>query len=67
MYTTVIGRKFLEAFNEREKSNLTAKEFFENLFVPQFFDYPKYMMTGGNSPLENPKIAWKMGKFPSKT
>lgn len=66
MYTNVIGRIFLKAFNEREKLSLTAKEFFETRFLPLFFDYPKYMMTGGNSPLENPKISWKKGSFPSK-
>jgi len=26
--------------------------------VPLFFDHPKYMMTAGNSPLENPKLSW---------
>jgi len=66
MYTTVIGKKFLEAYNKRENSNYTAKEFFEKVFIPVFYDHPKYLMTGGNSPLENPKIGWKKGKYPSK-
>jgi len=66
MYTTVIGRRFLKAYNNREGSNLTAKEFFEEIFIPIFYDHPKYMMTGGNSPLENPKISWKKGKFPDE-
>ena len=66
MYTTVIGRTFLDAYNKRENSNYTAKEFFEKVFVTVFYDHPKYLMTGGNSPLENPKISWKKGKYPSK-
>ena len=66
MYTTVIGRKFLAAYNKREKTNFTGKEFFEREFIPLFYDHQKYMMTGGNSPLENPKISWKKGEFPDK-
>ena len=26
--------------------------------MPLFFDHHKYMMTAGNSPLENPKLSW---------
>lgn len=66
MYTTVIGRTFLDAYNKRENSNYTAKEFFEKVFSTIFYDHPKYLMTGGNSPLENPKISWKKGKYPHK-
>lgn len=66
MYTTVIGRRFLNAYNKREGTNLTAKKFFEEIFIPIFYNHPKYMMTGGNSPLENPKISWKQGKYPDE-
>ncbi len=66
MYTTVIGRTFLKAYNERENKSYSAKEFFEKVFIPVFYDHPKYLMTGGNSPLENPKISWKKGKCPRK-
>ena len=51
MYTTIIGKRFLNAYNKRESTNLSAKEFFEKIFIPIFYDHPKYMMTGGNSPL----------------
>lgn len=59
MYTTTIGRIFLKAYNARFNTNYTARSFFEEVFIPLFFDYPKYMMTGGNSPLENPKLKWE--------
>lgn len=59
MYTTTIGKTFLKAYNEKFGKEYTAKTFFEEIFIPLFFDHPKYMMTGGNSPLENtPKLSW---------
>lgn len=70
MYTTRIGRLFLKAYNDKFEKNYTAKGFFEKVFVPLFFDYPKYMMTAGNSPLENPKLSWEdmiKGKKPFET
>lgn len=65
MYAAVIGRKFLNLYNEKMQTELSAREFFEQIYAKTFFDYPKYMMTGGNSPLENPKIQWKKGMFPN--
>jgi len=56
MIAATIGRTFLKAFNERTGNDYSAKEFFEKEYIPMFFDHPKYLMTGGNSPLENPKI-----------
>lgn len=58
MYATTIGRTFLKAYNCKFGTEYTARSFFEEVFVPLFFDHPKYMMTAGNSPLENPKISW---------
>lgn len=65
MIAATIGRTFLKAYNEKYKKEMTAKQFFEELYVKIFFDHPKYMMSGGNSPLENPKISWKKGITPS--
>ena len=59
MYTTTVGRKFLIAYNRKFNKNYSAKCFFEEVFIPLFFDHPKYMMTAGNSPLENPKLSWE--------
>lgn len=58
MYTSTIGRIFLDAYNEKYNTKLTPKEFFLEIYIPLFFGHNKYMMTGGNSPLENPKISW---------
>lgn len=64
MIASAIGLSFLRAYNDKHNSSFSAKEFFEGIFVPLFFDYPKYMRTGGNSPLENPKF--RKGKRPTK-
>lgn len=56
MISATIGRTFLTAYNDKHKTTHSAKAFFENVFVPLFFDYPKYMRSGGNAPLENPKF-----------
>lgn len=65
MIAANIGNKFLKAYNAKYNTHFSAKEFFIGKYLPVFFDHPKYMMTGGNSPLENPKIQWKSGKYPS--
>jgi len=58
MYTTTIGRTFLKTYNQKKNTDYSARNFFEEFFIPLFFDHPKYMMTAGNSPLENPKLSW---------
>ena len=65
MIAATIGRTFIDAWNSKYKKEYSPKEFFEKEFISIFFDHPKYLMTGGNSPLENPKIQWKKGKTPS--
>lgn len=70
MYATTIGRTFLGAYNSKFKTTHTGRSFFEEVFIPLFFDHPKYMMTAGNSPLENPKLSWNdmlKGKKPFET
>ena len=47
----------LDAYNEREGTHYDARTFFTEKFCPLFFDHQKYMMTAGNSPLENPKLS----------
>ena len=59
MITTIIGKTFLKAFNEKYSKNYTAKEFFEKEYFELFFNHNKYLMSGGNSPFENPKISWE--------
>ena len=58
MIAANIGRIFLDAFNEKYKSNYSAKTFFVEKYYNIFYNHNKYMMSAGNSPLENPKISW---------
>ena len=50
MIASTIGRTFLKAYNEREGTHYTAKEFFEEEFHPLFYGSPKYMQWITNSP-----------------
>lgn len=70
MIESSIGKIFLEAYNERYGTDYDARRFFIEVFYPMFFDQQKYMMTAGNSPLENPKLSWEdmiLGKKPFET
>ena len=70
MITSNIGRMFLETYNQRKETAYTPKTFFAEAFYPLFFGHCKYMMTGGNSPLENPRISWPkmiLGKIQFET
>ncbi|MDX9851938.1 MAG: hypothetical protein RBT01_15610 [Anaerolineaceae bacterium] len=67
MIAANIGKIFLDAYNEKFKSNYSAKEFFVEKYYGIFFNHNKYMMSAGNSPLENPKISWdkmRTGQMP---
>lgn len=59
MITSNIGKIFLKAYNEKCGTKYDAKTFFVEVYYPLFFDQQKYMMTAGNSPLENPKLSWE--------
>ena len=70
MIAATIGKIFLDAYNEKFKSNYSAKEFFVEKYYETFFNHNKYMMSAGNSPLENPKISWdkmRTGQIPYET
>lgn len=70
MITSNIGKIFLDAYNEEYGTSYDARSFFLEQFYPLFFDQNKYMMTAGNSPLENPKLSWDdmiKGKKPFET
>ena len=70
MITSTIGKIFLDAYNEEYGTSYDARTFFLEQFYPLFFDQNKYMMTAGNSPLENPKLSWDdmiRGKKPYET
>ncbi|MBI9035801.1 MAG: hypothetical protein JEZ03_15170 [Bacteroidales bacterium] len=70
MIAANIGRIFLEAYNYKHQSSYSAKAFFEEKYYNLFFNHNKYLMSAGNSPLENPKISWdkmRSGKIPYET
>lgn len=70
MIAANIGKIFLDAYNEKYKSNYSAKDFFVEKYYKIFFNHNKYMMSAGNSPLENPKISWdkmRTGQIPYET
>lgn len=50
MITTVVGKTFLKAYNEKYKKSYSAKEFFEKVYFDLFFNHPKYMQWVTNSP-----------------
>lgn len=50
MIAANIGRIFLKAYNEKYKSNFSAKHFFVEKYFTLFFDHGKYMQWVTNSP-----------------
>lgn len=50
MVTAIIGRRFLDQYNQQRGTGLSAKEFFETVYFPLFYGHPKYMQWVGNSP-----------------
>ena len=70
MIAAIIGKRFLKAYNQKYNCSYDARIFFIEKYYELFYNHNKYMMQGGNSPLENPKISWdKMltGKIPFET
>ncbi|KGN97700.1 hypothetical protein HQ36_05340 [Porphyromonas gingivicanis] len=59
MITSIIGKTFLKAFNEKNQSNLSAKEFFDTEYFKLFFDHPKYLQWVINSPFVQMKSGQK--------
>jgi hypothetical protein len=50
MYASHIGKQLLQLYNEHQKQNLSAREFFEKEFFPVFYDHPRYLQWITNSP-----------------
>lgn len=50
MYTSFIGLKFLALWNQRMGKSLTAREFFDEVMFPIFFDDERHLMHVANSP-----------------
>jgi len=60
MYTSTVGKTFLKEYNKREKKNYTPREFFDEVFYPLFFNHPKYLFWGQNSPFVQMKKGQKV-------
>ncbi|MBV6440216.1 MAG: hypothetical protein EPGJADBJ_01879 [Saprospiraceae bacterium] len=56
MYTSFIGKKFLAAWNRREGKNLTARQFFDEVMFPVFFDDERHLVFVSNSKFGNPSV-----------
>lgn len=65
MYAAIIGKKLIALSNQDAKKKRSAKDFWKEVFIPLFFDDQKYLLSGGNTPLENPKISWEKKKYPT--
>ncbi len=65
MIASKIGRTFLKAYNQKYDKEYSPKEFFIEVYWELVFNHPLYLISGGNSPFENPKISWKKGDRPS--
>ncbi|WP_375585399.1 hypothetical protein [Cyclobacterium xiamenense] len=59
MITAVIGRTFLNAYNEKNRHDLSPKAFFETEYWELFYNHPKYMQWVTNSPFVQMKSGQK--------
>ena len=62
MITIVVGKTFLDAYNKKYQKNLSAKQFFEDIYFEFFYNHPKYMQWVTNSPF----VQMKSGQKPEK-
>jgi hypothetical protein len=60
MITTVVGRTFLNAFNEKYNKQFTPKQFFVEEYFEIFYNHPKYMQWVTNSPFVQMKGGQKV-------
>jgi hypothetical protein len=60
MIPSVIGRTFINAYNEKYKKQLSPKEFFEEEYWELFYNHPKYLQWVTNSPF----VQMKKGQKP---
>lgn len=50
MYTSYIGRRLLDLYNQRTGQEITAREFFDAQLFPLFYEHTKYLQWVPNSP-----------------
>lgn len=59
MITSVVGRTFLNAYNEKYGKELSPKEFFEQVYWEIFYNHSKYLQWVTNSPFVQMKSGQK--------
>lgn len=60
MITTVVGKTFLDAYNQKYQKNLSPKEFFVDEYFELFYNHPKYLQWVINSPFVQMKSNQKL-------
>jgi hypothetical protein len=66
MYTSYIGKTFLRLYNEREGTELSARDFFDEVFFPLFFDDERHLMHVHGSSFFQPMPAKSIGPNSTK-
>jgi hypothetical protein len=51
MYTSHIGKRFVQVVNEREGKQLSAQEYFDTAFFSLFYDHARYLQSPASTPL----------------
>lgn len=51
MYTSHIGKRFVALYNKKTNNTLTAKQFFDDIYFPLFFDNERLLQSPGNTPI----------------
>ncbi len=64
MYTSHIGKRFVEIYNRRTANNYSIREFFVDILFPLFFDHPTFLLSPANTPLFQKVIAKRRGNDP---
>jgi len=67
MYTSYIGKKFLQYYNEEYSKKYTAEEFFDEQMLPVFFNDERHLMHVGNSPFFQKVSTKDQNTFKTKT
>jgi hypothetical protein len=62
MYTSYIGQKFLQIFNQRTNNNYSGAEFFDRVMFPLFFNDIRHLMHVSNSPFFQTPSATELKK-----
>lgn len=60
MITSLVGKTFLKAYNEKYNTSYSARDFFEKKYFEIFFNHSKYMQWITNSPFVQMRLGQKV-------